>query len=825
MISELVLTANHRLARVLKQEWALEIINTQNTQRRHVLISPHIFAWSEFFKNQTEVLKTKKTLSRFEASWLIKEILEKNWVSHELGLVNPEATAGSFYAAHENLWDWSLEKYLLPLKETDSFFHSPHSLHSPEFKIFFEVMQVFKKRCEILNVQTEAEFRAEISLKDFSIWGLESLENNKIYLLGFDDFSPRMKKILDQWRSHGLEIQQKLDNQNQNQNNIKILNKKFKIKASTPLEELILLAKMAQYFSSVESKSVGIIVPDLVSCRENLIEIFNQVLEPEIEYSKDPISQKFAVTGGVPLGQVPLIFELLQEIKKNIKNIKNREENGSDLFIWRDFFLASAKKFFENLELELSSYEHQAVSKFYDALDLFVSLGLILKSPDGKTVIAALESYLNQVFFQPESESTVKINIYGPLEAAGIKQDVLLLAHMNAHLFPERPSPNPYLPYGLQAEFNLPHATPQRELLFSEALIDQWLGQAALVIATYFDKELKGDFACQPSALIEPWPDYGLLDYQEENFKLKHNRPTAINFITLQDDFGPMVSEAERSLLKSGVDIFKTQAACPFQAFAKHRLGLKKPELKKENLNLQARGILTHKILEILMPKIMRSDQNWPEIKIDKFEKEIVESIQAGLNFLKTKSPEVYPEVYWEIEKLRLFELMQAWIMLEQQWVLDHKVQIKLLAHERDVFGAIGGIPISARVDRLDRLDFPEISEGRRQSGLLRIVDYKTGKIDIRDCMGDEHTAPDDPQMAIYSLLLEADCVTYAVVNLQSMKIENLEPDVKFYKTHWKHNLEKLADLFNAGWAKIQPKYGEKTCEYCDYLSLCRKNF
>ncbi len=767
--SDLILTANARLARYLTQQWVIF--------KTGIVEKPNIYSWKDYFLNlyeQKSWLKLNgsedfpRILNKAESEYLWQEIIKNS--SYELGLIQPEATAKSVSRAYEILMDWDLS--LLDLE------NYLENLHSPEVRIFLDWSKEFEKKCQELSGVLNPEIKLPERIK-------------KVYLIGFEEeLSPRMKISLKKWESQGCEIE----------------NFEFSPKAQCSVmacqsrqDEWNQLAKMAKYYAD-QNLTVGVIVPEIVSYRSDILKSFFYYFEPEKLTQTHPIPENFAMTGGEPLATVPLIFEGLEYLK-----------NPEGLLIfnlpsWRQFFLGELNKNNWPGEFTLTSFEHQAVMKFYEQIEAWLSLSFLLGECDFKTAKQSLQNWMDNVFFQPKSESEVLVNIYGPLEVSGLIQDVLLIANMNESSFPSQAKPNPYLPYELQKKLNMPHATAKRELNFASAQLKEWQGLCDELIAFYAERE--GDLELRVSPLVQSWNVFSHDSPVGADLRVRpfsHANPIENPIENLIEPLGPPISLIELSNLTSGVNIFKSQAACPFQAFAKHRLNLKPIEPPIEPLNLKSRGIITHRILEKLMPEIIKIS-NWKIQPLENFQKLISEIVQENLSYLEKKEPESLPKFLKILEQERLIDLMGSWIELEKS-----REDFELLAQEREIFGVLADIPIRARIDRIDQMGNIKI-----------IIDYKTGRAALNNCLGDR---PDEPQLPIYALLIQADSVGYASINIQNLGLDCLDPELfKSYLAGWSESFKKLSEEFKQGLAVLNPKKGDSTCSRCDFSRLCRRH-
>ena len=132
----------------------------------------------------------------------------------------------------------------------------------------------------------------------------------------------------------------------------------------------------------------------------------------------------------------------------------------------------------------------------------------------------------------------------------------------------------------------------------------------------------------------------------------------------------------------------------------------------------------------------------------------------------------------------------------------------------------IGGLELSGRIDRMDRL-----LEGDMR-GTHALIDYKTGgRVTPNAWLG---ARPDEPQLPLYAVTAKEhiSAVVFAKLRHGDMKMagfalrEKEFPGVKQAQSWdglmrgWKAELENLAAGFAAGAAQVDPKNGRATCRH-----------
>jgi ATP-dependent helicase/nuclease subunit B len=460
-------------------------------------------------------------------------------------------------------------------------------------------------------------------------------------------------------------------------------------------------------------------------------------------------------------------------------------------------------------ERTLSSTEYQLYERWQELLAELTSLDTVLNRIDVDTVRYQLVK-LAHTPFQPQSVNT-RIQLLGVLEAAGLHFQHLWIMGMHDDSWPPPAQANPFIPYALQRQLKLPHASNERELQFCKALTQQLICSAEQIIFSF--PQYEEDRPLRASRLIASLPTITITD-----LNLSADPTNILNttkFEYFMDYVAPAISEQEK--INGGSVIMKYQAACPFHAFARFRLGAE--SLAKINLGLNAieRGNLLHRVLEILWNKL--SDQaTLLKLSAEELQEIVRQAIDAAFIPAIKKNPLTFKKYFTDLEKKRLTILLHNWLAQEKQ-----RPAFKVLAIEQAQDFTIGQIPLKLRIDRID-----ELADGTRI-----IIDYKTGNVSINSWLGER---PDEPQLPIYCIAnttqisgllfaqIKNNKANFQGITAQDLQIKGVKtfPGWQTLLAQWQCELEKLAKEFYQGHAEVHPKYAEQTCQYCDLQLLCR---
>lgn len=472
-------------------------------------------------------------------------------------------------------------------------------------------------------------------------------------------------------------------------------------------------------------------------------------------------------------------------------------------------------------ERSLDSREYQAHMAWRSLLADYA----LLDNVTGKHTLGEAVGHLRHMaavtLFQPQSTDT-PIQIMGLLETAGLQFDYLWVMGLHDGAWPESARPNPFLPLMLQRQHNLPHASAARELAFAQQITQRLFSSARHVIASYPQQE--GDRALHPSPLIRSLPEVALHDVIMDDTPfygqvIHHSKRLEI----FHDDMAPPLDAG--TVVAGGTDVLKQQAACPFRAFARHRLGAQPLNNVGIGLNASERGKLLHAAMEAVWRTVQSHTMlcHTPEEELQRI---IREAVARVVNKMAYNRPFTFSVKFMALEKARLEKLIAAWLLLEKQ-----RSPFTVFQVEQERLIEIGGIAFSARIDRID-----ELADGRHV-----IIDYKTGKADVQHWFGER---PDEPQLPLYGI---SDTYTVAGLAFAQLRagelcfkglsdIPGIIPDVKGFDdvkntsavnwpdqfNQWREVLQDLAEAFRMGYAPVDPKKTGTTCKYCELTALCR---
>ncbi|MBS0012941.1 MAG: hypothetical protein KFF46_03130, partial [Desulfobacterales bacterium] len=295
-------------------------------------------------------------------------------------------------------------------------------------------------------------------------------------------------------------------------------------------------------------------------------------------------------------GDLPLLSHMLQGLQQQTRGLP--ENNAPDQ--WAKIFGQILDAAGWPGQRSLTSAEYQAVAAFRQALERFAKLYPAAGNLSFARARQIFVSMLHQIPFAPE-QPEVPVQILGLLEAAGQEFDHLWVMGMHHDAWPPSARPNAFIPSAVSRALGLPHCSPERELARARQMTVRLLGGADRVVCSWGQTD--GDSPRLPSPLIVHLPEAGPQAYESENKAGTWiSRAAPAEMEKLWDVTGaPVPPGAEVS---GGTGIFKSQAACPFQAYGRYRLGARGLEMPAPGLNARDRGNLVHYALERLWRQI-----------------------------------------------------------------------------------------------------------------------------------------------------------------------------------------------------------------------------
>ncbi len=777
-------------------------------------------------------------------------------------LLNPAATATNAQAA------WELAKeYCVP---TGGAMYQV----SPEAATFAEWAAKFESECKAKG------WLAPAALSDVLLTHVRAgrLWVKKLVLVGFDEFTPQQKALLDALVAAGAECGS-AESEAGDAGHV------CRVSTADSDAEIRAAAMWArERLETNPEAGIAVLVPSLQSVRARLESIFLATLHPEqLVAGKPGRARAFEISLGVPLCDTPIVSaallilrlclgtvslaeagvilrspfmaggeaEMTKRAQLDVQLRKNRvleinarglterasgrcpvlterlrnviRASAPSVLSPRDW-TALASAMLETMgwpdgERSLNSDEYQAVESWTEMLSQFGSLEAVEPVMDARRFLAAVRDCAAARLFEPE-KSGGPIQIMGLLEAAGSHFDHMWIMGLHDGAWPMRSPANPFIPSALQLKHALPHSSSQKELEFAERVHERLLRSAGQIVLSYPQKD--GDAELRPSPLIDGVPERKLNDVVGDGraswgVRLFGSCSTE----ALEDTQGPPITTG--TLVKGGTRILERQSACPFRAFAELRLGALQMDSPQPGLDGMQRGNIVHNAMEFVWKRLKTRDAL---LACESLREVVSEAVALAIEDARAGGTADWERTLADIEHGRVTELVLEFLEIEKT-----RGSFAVTAEEQKKTVPVGGLQMEIRMDRIDRL-----TDGRQV-----LIDYKTGEVSTRSWEGDR---PEAPQLPAYAATAEGEiaAVAFAQIKAGGIKFCGYSPDAQvldagdYGKTapgavgkqmkdvvaDWKSVIEHLAIEHREGRAEVDPAKGEETCRYCPLPALCR---
>ncbi|MGR8948367.1 MAG: PD-(D/E)XK nuclease family protein [Gammaproteobacteria bacterium] len=450
----------------------------------------------------------------------------------------------------------------------------------------------------------------------------------------------------------------------------------------------------------------------------------------------------------------------------------------------------------------LFEHEHAAHDAWLGALDALVSLSPFTGLCSRRHALHRLNSLIQQRSFN-QGVALHGIRVMSFEQAALFGADAVAWCGLGQNQWPLPTPMNPLLPFALQRNSGMAGVNPR---LDAEAAVGEFIQAVKTIPNNRFSfTAFVEDVENVPVRLFTN------VVTDNELAAASGEQRLALEFDELEDAYG--LALAPESRLPSAVKFFADQAACPFRAYAEHRLGSETIDEPAIGLDARRRGELVHLAIAALWIEI-RSHARLQEMNEPQLEKLIDAVVNASVEQCRRESRQL-PQ-YWALEAERLKRLLIEWLGTERE-----RSAFEVVATEKKLSAKVANFYFNVRIDRIDRLE----------DGTLAIIDFKTGDDKRRSW---EWPRLEQPQLPIYATnLKEGEVSAIAYAKLRSGESEWVDlPKGALTKgnhdeawqekiTAWRHDLFATAEQMENGFAQVDPKRSD-SCRYCKQRTFCR---
>jgi probable DNA repair protein len=452
----------------------------------------------------------------------------------------------------------------------------------------------------------------------------------------------------------------------------------------------------------------------------------------------------------------------------------------------------------------LDTHEHQLLGRWTELLSELAAMDAVSSPLSLVQAFERLRALASGAIFQFE-DTGAPIQISDHVEIAGVRFDHLWVMGLHDEVLPAAANPNPFLPITMQWERSLPNSSAELQHEFARIVFERLSSSAPNVVLSF--PKMEADRALSPSPLLTAIPQPAAA---QPSAWIEAIRASA-KLETFVDELGP--PHTGEGIQLGGVSLLRDMAACPFRAFANHRLGARELEKIEPGLSPSQKGTILHDVLKLIWSEL-RSHTRLCELAAE----DLAELIRRNVAIVLDRFGD---NTSIRVERIRLERLLTKWIELERR-----RPPFTVLSVEEQKTIEIGSLQLQIKADRID-----ELPDDRRV-----ILDYKTGEVKSQSWTGPR---PDQPQVPLYCISSDAPIAAAAFARIQAEGVgfsglaATPLPDFHSYAgrndppfeeqiAEWRRSLTALADQFRAGDARVDPKQPGKTCEYCAIVPLCR---
>jgi len=473
-------------------------------------------------------------------------------------------------------------------------------------------------------------------------------------------------------------------------------------------------------------------------------------------------------------------------------------------------------------EVPRSNREIRQMNAFRDVLISLVAVDAVQGKLSWMQFLSLLRTGCAEVRLADISKHA-NVTMVPLAQMSGLQFDHVLVMGMDEEVFPPAARLYPLLPASVQKKYALPMSSGAVIYEASQRLWDDVLQSAPNIEISYAGQRDGKDLL--PSSFVA--------DLELQN--CDEILPTTVRLPLEAFDDVSEVPLPEGQSVRGGTSIIRNQSACPFRAFATHRLGIAALGETSPGIEASSKGSLIHLALEYIWRKLERQSA-LAALGDD----EAIALLDAAINHAWAEGRVVADSRTRDYEKKRMQSVLLEWFELELK-----RPDFKVVAIEQcyqlrlpelsEVQSSEAQFEVNIKADRMDV----------ETSGRKVLIDYKTGaKQSTRKWLVDEeHARIEEPQLPQYALAAELgadDAVAFARVRSGDMAFEGLcgddigiagvvacdgkrraPDDWQDVLDDWKLAINALAAEFVEGRCDVSPR-DAGACKYCGFEAICR---
>lgn len=448
-----------------------------------------------------------------------------------------------------------------------------------------------------------------------------------------------------------------------------------------------------------------------------------------------------------------------------------------------------------------------------------------------QTYFAMLDNVLRSKSIPIKGEPLYGLQIMGPLETRALDFDHVFILSCNEGVFPRGEAGSSFIPPLLRAAFSLPTYEYQDAVW---AYYFYRLIQRASSVVMTMDSRSEGMRSGEESRYIKQ------LQYHFHVPIVRKSATAAPQSVQQQDTVCKTAEDIAfiRSKALSPTAL-QNYLSCSMKFYYSFVKGLRADDEVNETMDAGIVGDIYHKVMERLYdgrPQNRVTREYLCSLKGDADAIRDMVYAQA-MKKMNTDSITGRNIVICAIITKYVRKTIERDIEFMDADKVDWFTVLKL---EKTYYGKLCGLEFKGTVDRLDSF----------RDGIVRLVDYKTGKVTRDDVEIDDSNAETiaarifDPsnkskewpkialQFYIYDMLIRQkhDCDGALLANsvYSTRKIMSERPVVTYcnesFCRHMEQKLQACVDEIlspDIPFTRHEPGYGDQTCAYCDFKSIC----
>jgi len=463
-----------------------------------------------------------------------------------------------------------------------------------------------------------------------------------------------------------------------------------------------------------------------------------------------------------------------------------------------------------------TGFEVQQLNAFRDALASLVAADAVGARIEWGRFLSLLREACKQSLLTLPVRYP-QVSVISLSSIAGLKFDALFAVGLDAEALPLAVRAQPLLAVSVQRKYRLPGATAEQAYASSVFLYEQLLHAAPELYLSYARQREGRELVASPLlGGIKERPDSGhaLIVSESKIPDMESYADSMRVALTADESVG------------GGASIIRNQSACPFRAFATHRLGIAALGETTPGIEAREKGSLMHHALEFIWRRLgsQQALMAMDEAATGKLIDEAVWHAWQACHMKTMESVQQY-------EQQRMRGVLVEWLEVERArpafTVLECEREYRLRLPQ----SSAAQFTVNMKIDRIDE----------NERGQRILIDYKTGKGQgSAKWMG---RRMEDPQLPLYSIAVglgEHDAVAFARVRSGDVAFEGLagedtgirgvaQCDGKYRRPEdwqqtledWRRDINVLAGEFVRGCSQVSPRDAQ-ACDYCGLEAVCR---